>query len=300
MKIKKILGRVIAGTFLSVIAVTLAGGYTLVENAAAANVEIRENVNTPLKDGHILVGVKGIDYTSKLADVLKTINDERYKACQEGVINPATGKALTPNDYYPLKIGILCTNSAKIRAAEASIYLDHVRPNGEICNTVIRALHGSDFGLGWTGENLAWYSEKNTTISGWIKEKSDYVNKVSGAVVGHYEALLSTNYSYIGISSFNPDDDTQAYDWTCTEATFAGVDTEVSTLEDARNNDVIAKVEIPLSKTFNQSIIGNSIINVDDEITYECVVSYDNMQSGNKRNKVCFKQGFSRSCCYDR
>lgn len=286
MKLKRIMKKVIASTLVSVMAVTLAGEYTPVEKVAAASIEIRENVNTPLKDGHILVGVKGVDYTSKVADVLKTINDERYKACQEGVINPATGKALTPSDYYPLKIGTLCTSSAKIRAAEASIYLDHTRPNGEICHTVIRALHGSDFGLGWTGENLAWYSEKNTTISGWIKEKSDYVNKVSGAVVGHYEALISTNYSYVGISSFNPDNDTQAYDWTCTEATFAGVDTEVSSPENARSNDVIAKVEIPLSKTFNQSIIGDSMVNVGDEKTYECVVSYDNKQSGNRRNKV--------------
>ena len=286
MRLKRIMKRVIASALVSVMAVTAAGEYTPVEKVSASSVEIRENVNTPLKSGHVLVGVKGVDYTSNVAEVLKIINDERYRACQEGVINPATQQPLKPSDYYPLKIGSLCTKSAKIRAAEASLYLGHDRPNGEECHTVIRALHGSDYGLGWTGENLAWYPNKTTTISGWINEKSDYVNKVAGAVVGHYESLISTNFNYIGISSFNPDSDTQAWDWTCTEATFAGNDTEISPESEKNGAPVFAKVEVPLSNTFNQHISGVDTVEIGDVNSYEVLLSYDNKQSGNRASKV--------------
>lgn len=289
MKLKNLLKRVVVYTLISAMTITAAGEYipvSIVKTVEAATTEIRENVNTPLKSGHVLVGVQGKDYTSSVTDVLNKINQVRYDACKEGVINPATDKPLTLNDYKPLKIGKLCTNSAKIRAAEASLYLDHTRPNGESCHTVIYALYGREYGLGWTGENLAWYPDEKTSIDGWINEKDNYVNKVPNAMVGHYEALISTNYNYIGISSFNPDNDTQKWDWTCTEATFAGNDTEV-TPESAKNGAaVLAKIEVPLSKTFNQCISGNAMAYIGDKNKYEVLVSYDNKQSGNMTSKV--------------
>ena len=289
MKLKNLFKRVVVSTLISAMTITAAGEYipvSIVKTVEAASTEIRENVNTPLKSGHVLIGVQGKDYTSNVSEVLNKINQVRYDACKEGVINPATGNPLTLNDYKPFKIGKLCTNSAKIRAAEASLYLDHTRPNGESCHTVIYALYGREYGLGWTGENLAWYPNYTTSIEGWINEKDDYVNKVPGAMVGHYEALISTNFNYIGISSFNPDNDTQKWDWTCTEATFAGNDTEVTPENEKNGLPVLAKVEVPLSKTFNQCISGNAMAYIGDKNKYEVLVSYDNKQSGNMTSKV--------------
>lgn len=289
MKLKNLFKKVIVSTLIGAMTIQATGEYvpvSYVETVEAASVEIRENVNSKLKSGNVLIGVQGKDYTSNVSDVLKTINQVRYDACKEGVINPATGKPLTLNDYKPLKIGKLCTKAAKIRAVEASLYLDHVRPNGEEPFAVIYGLNGSEYGLGWVGENLAWYPDEKTSIEGWIDEKDDYVNNVANAMIGHYEALISTNYNYIGISSFNPDYDTQKWNWTCTEATFAGNDTEV-TPETAKNGaPVLAKVEVSLSKTFNQCISGNAMAYIGDKNKYEVLVSYDNKQGGNMASKI--------------
>ena len=253
--------------------------------------EIRETVTNTADTGNILIGVEGYDYTDAMSDVLAKLNEVRLEACNEGVINPSTGQALKLSDYVPLKMGVNCTKNAKIRAAEASIYLSHARPTsgGNIGScfdaaNIIFANAGVNYQ--YIAENLGWTYETGTYVSGWIDEKDDYVNGNTGAVTGHYESIIDPSFKYVGFSTYNPVNDIVNYDWACTEATFAQNDTQLSTLEGTQNKKYIAKMEVPLSHVIGSQISCNSILQAGNTTKLLVKVDVDNKMSGSMHNRV--------------
>lgn len=129
---------------------------------------------------------------------MNRINEIRLEACKEGVENPSTGSPLTEDDYVPIKWSSSLEYIARVRAAEASIYISHTRPNGSTCWTV-KASDGEQSG----GEVLAWnYSSSMITgINQWYGEKSDWVNN-TGGVTGHYTQMIDPEHLYVGIGCF--------------------------------------------------------------------------------------------------
>lgn len=150
-----------------------------------------------LADGNILMGVSG-EYVTETADaILNRLNAIRQEACREGVKNPVSGEPLTEADYKPLKWSSDLEAVAMLRAAEASVRLEHTRPNGTAWHTV----RTTNKEQSWA-ENLAWnHSGLMQGIEQWYGEKADWVNGTD-RVTGHYESIISTRYQYVAVSAF--------------------------------------------------------------------------------------------------
>ena len=158
---------------------------------------------TTARDGCVLVGVKG-SYITDVQAVLARVNEIRKEACEEGVPDPRNEKRkLTPSDYVPIRWSSDLEYIARIRAAEASLVIDHTRPNGTSCFTL-----KSPNGIQSYGEVLAWnYTQKFLPgIEQWYEEKADWVNQNSSAVTGHYTQMIDPDNIYAGYATFiNPD-----------------------------------------------------------------------------------------------
>ena len=154
---------------------------------------------TTARDGCVLVGVKG-SYITDVQAVLARVNAIRKEACEEGVPNPRNAKRkLTPSDYVPIRWSSDLEYIARIRAAEASLVIDHTRPNGTSCFTL-----KSPNGIQSYGEVLAWnYTQKFLPgIEQWYEEKADWVNQNSSAVTGHYTQMIDPDNIYAGYATF--------------------------------------------------------------------------------------------------
>lgn len=157
---------------------------------------VRDTDVTVAAPGNTLISVEGTFSSKTKTEILNRINKIRKEACDEGVTNPSTGKALTTADYIPIKWSADLEWIAQTRAAEATVSEGHTRPNGEICFTAIH--NGVD---SWA-ENLAWnYSGMMDGIEQWYEEKADWVNN-TGGVTGHYTSMINPEYAYIGLGCF--------------------------------------------------------------------------------------------------
>lgn len=174
----------------------------------------RKSCDSKPKSGNAFFMVKGTFLDESKESLLKRVNEIRKEACNEGVINPTTGKKLTKKDYVPIKWSADLEKVAQQRAAEAAIDQGHTRPNGESCFTV-----KYDGVQSW-GEILAWnYSGMIEGINQWYEEKYDWVHK-TGGVTGHYTQMIDPEHTYIGLGGFNPGDD-----WLCVAGEFMSDDT---------------------------------------------------------------------------
>ena len=158
---------------------------------------------TTARDGCVLVGVKG-SYITDVQAVLARVNEIRKEACEEGVPDPRNEKRkLTPSDYVPIRWSSDLEYIARIRAAEASLVINHTRPNGTSCFTL-----KSPNGIQLYGEVLAWnYTQKFLPgIEQWYEEKADWINQNSSVVTGHYTQMIDPDNIYAGYATFiNPD-----------------------------------------------------------------------------------------------
>lgn len=148
--------------------------------------------------GCTLLGIEG-KYIVQIPQALQRINEIRREACQEGVKNPSTGEPLTLDDYKPIKWSSDLEYIARIRAAEASLTMDHVRTNGNSCF----AIQSPRSVQSW-GEVIAW-NWGETMVSGinqWYGEKGDWVNQNANAVTGHYTQMIDPKNLYIGMGTF--------------------------------------------------------------------------------------------------
>lgn len=155
-------------------------------------------IDDSIKSGNISVNLKGAYHTETADTILKRLNEIRKEACDNGYIDPNTGKALKSSDYKELKWSADMEAIARVRAAEAAVYMSHTRPNGDTCWTVTTKEGVQSF-----AEDLAWnYDGLMKGIEQWYAEKDDYVNKNKNAVTGHYESIISTRYNQVGVGCF--------------------------------------------------------------------------------------------------
>ena len=158
---------------------------------------MKTDVSKP-KEGNALIGIKG-SYLGGAQKALDRINEIRKEACRQGVINPATGEKLKSSDYVPIKWSSSLEYIARIRAAEASLTMDHVRTNGDGCFMI-----SAPDGITSWGEVLAWNFEKDMVhgVNQWYGEKADWVKQNPYAVTGHYTAMINPKNTYVGLAAF--------------------------------------------------------------------------------------------------
>ena len=136
-------------------------------------------------------------YYVNIQEALDRINEIRYEACSEGIENPSKpGKALTLSDYHPLVWSADLEQTARQRAAEAYVTLDHTRPNGLSCFTIDGSVKSGS-------EVLAWNYSKSMVpgLNQFYEEKSNWVNK-TGGVTGHYTSMINPNFYSVGLGLF--------------------------------------------------------------------------------------------------
>ena len=127
------------------------------------------------------------------------LNEIRREACREGINNPVNGEPLTEADYVPAVWSEELEQVAALRAVEASVLKDHIRPDGSECFTV---LPDSDI---FSMETLAWgYGSTAEALEGWYSEKEAYTGE-TGEPAGHYIALITPDNQYVGIADLRTD-----------------------------------------------------------------------------------------------
>ena len=194
-------------TLATVLVLSLLGAGTLTSQSAAANdrlvstqaingqsYNILNSEVTSASSGTTLVGIEGIFLTPDKQAILNRINTIRKEAADEGLVT----------SYVPIKWSTALEKTAFVRAAEASITINHTRLSSK---DIWSAWPTGNFSL---AENLAWnYDGFMTAINQWYEEKADYVKSRSGASVsgqtGHYKSLIDPKLTYMGLAAFeNP------------------------------------------------------------------------------------------------
>lgn len=157
----------------------------------------RDTDITSSSDGSVLVALDG-KFSSEGKDaMLQRINEIRLEACEQGVLNPNTGEALTVDDYVPIKWSSDLEWIAQTRAAEATVCQSHTRPNGTLCFSLAHN------GVGSYAEDLAWnWSGMAQGVEQWYDEKQYWVDQDTSQVTGHYTSLINPKYTYIGLGTF--------------------------------------------------------------------------------------------------
>ena len=203
--------------------------------------------------GNVFVGVKGSYENVSTATILKKINAIRQEAYKEGIVG----------QYIPIKWSADLEWMAQVRAAEASVYRSHTRPNGTSCFTISRG------GVSSYGETLAWnWSGLMMGIDQWYEEKDDLVNN-TGGVTGHYEALIDPYNAYIGVGSFDKGDGS----WIAVAAEFCGDDIALDEGRSGMKGACIQKVEVPGSSVGALKISGASTLAAGKTASYSLTMS---------------------------
>ncbi|MDD6066958.1 MAG: CAP domain-containing protein, partial [Firmicutes bacterium] len=171
-------------------------------NASPSNVRIIYPDYKTAGEGEILLGVRG-KYIADAERALERINELRFEACQEGVPHPETRRPLTPSDYVPIKWSSDLEYIARIRAAEASLTMSHIRTDGDSCMNLY-----SPNGISSCGEVIAWNQTDGMLrgIEQWYEEKSAWVNNVPNFETGHYVQLIDPANRYVGLGCFYSSD----------------------------------------------------------------------------------------------
>ena len=156
---------------------------------------------TTVKTGRMFLGIKG-SYITDMQNALNRINVIRKEACEEGIKDPRNeSRNLTSSDYVPIKWSSDLEYIARIRAAEASVYRQHIRLNGYDAFAIY-----SPNGVRSWGEVLAWNTSRRFLqgIEQWYREKKDWVGN-TGKVTGHYTQMIDPDNIYVGLATFiNP------------------------------------------------------------------------------------------------
>ena len=194
-------------TLATVLVLSLLGAGTLTSQSVAANdrlvstqaingqsYNILNSEVTSTSSGTTLVGIEGTFLTPDKQAILDRINAIRKEAADEGLVT----------SYVPIKWSTALEKTAFVRAAEASITIDHTRLSSK---DIWSAWPTGNFSL---SENLAWnYNGFMKAIQQWYDEKADYVKSRSGVSVtgqtGHYKSLIDPKLTYMGLAAFeNP------------------------------------------------------------------------------------------------
>ena len=166
-------------------------------NWGSSNSILQTDVTTAKKDRTFL-GIRG-SYITDMQNALDRINAIRKEACNEGIKDPRDeSRNLTSSDYVPIKWSSDLEYIARIRAAEASVYRQHIRLNGYDCSAI-----SSPNGIVSYGEVLAWNNTKKFLqgIEQWYREKAAWVGNTNG-VTGHYTQMIDPDNIYVGLATF--------------------------------------------------------------------------------------------------
>ena len=153
---------------------------------------------TSAKIDCIFLGVRG-SYITDMQNALNRINEIRKEACDEGIKDPRDeSRNLTSSDYVPIKWSSDLEYIARIRAAEASVYRQHIRLNGDYWFCI-----KSPNGIQSYGEVLAWNNTKNFLqgLEQCYSEKSNWLGSTSGET-GHYTQMINPDNIYVGLAAF--------------------------------------------------------------------------------------------------
>lgn len=136
------------------------------------------------------VKVKGTRYADEARKLVSRVNEIRKEAYSKGYVSK----------YVPVKWSYDMEEIATLRAAEASVYWDHTRPNGSGCFTA-KATSGAQS----YGENLAWNFSVSGGLEAWYEEIAYYAKDPQDTRAGHYRNLIDENRVYFGMSGFSCD-----------------------------------------------------------------------------------------------
>lgn len=191
--------------FASALALTLAGAVltndvlandrlVATQSADGRNENVLSSEVLNPASGNVLVGLKGEFLTPNQQAILDAINAIRKEAADEGLVDK----------YVPIKWSTDLEKAAFVRAAEASVTMDHTRLSGKEIWSAFPS------GNSVLGENLGWNHDGFLkALEQWRAEKADYLKKKSGGSAkggsGHYETLISPKFTHMGIAAFkNP------------------------------------------------------------------------------------------------
>ena len=168
---------------------------------AASN--IREGDVKTASEGNTMVYLKGDFIVVSKDAILDEFNEIRLEACYEGdVPDPRDPtRMLTPEDYVELKWSSELEWIAQTRAAEASMTMQHDRPNGT------RTFTCNHNGFKAKAEILAWNNTSSTMrgIEQWYeKEKDGWLAQDPTIETGHYKQMINPANTYLGLATFRP------------------------------------------------------------------------------------------------
>ena len=153
----------------------------------------------------LALSVPGSFDTTQAEALLGRINEIRAEAAVEGLVDYESGAAVTG---APLTWSTGLEQMAQTRAVEASYSFSHTRPDGS--GTVLDTNGPLVAGANPTvlAENLAQASDTASALELWYAEKDAYERYLGGDAsvsegdFGHYAALISDDYTYVGLGSF--------------------------------------------------------------------------------------------------
>ena len=153
----------------------------------------------------LALSVPGSFDTTQAEALLGRINEIRAEAAAEGLVDYESGAAVTG---APLTWSTGLEQMAQTRAVEASYSFSHTRPdgNGTVLDTNGPLVTGANPTV--LAENLAQASDTASALELWYAEKDAYERYLNGDTsvsegdFGHYAALISNNYSCVGLGSF--------------------------------------------------------------------------------------------------
>jgi uncharacterized protein YjdB len=159
---------------------------------------IRNTDTTAPASGNIYVSVTGSFTTGAKQAIIDRINAIRKEACNQGVIDPDTGKKLTASDYKPVAWSAVLEDYARIRSSEITVNWDHTRPSNKspFTNNTTKKLNGYH-----SGENIAMGYTVLQSIEAYYSEKADWVKK-TGRMTGHYENIIRPRNTLVGMAGF--------------------------------------------------------------------------------------------------
>ena len=223
-------------SFLCVISMLFGVIFSCPLTSQAAVKVLPTDVSVP-SSGCSLVGIQG-SYVVDAKAAIKKINKIRKEACDQGIRDPRNeSRKLKSSDYVPIKWSSDLEYTSRIRAAEANVITDHMRPNDKDC----WSLEAPNKDVFICGEVLAWNGSNSMLygIEQWYEEKTDWVKK-TGGVTGHYTQMIDPDNTYVGLGTFCSSDG--AY-YNCTAGRFC-MDENLDTTAGEPISNCIQTIEI--------------------------------------------------------
>ena len=185
MKKRKILSIILSGLLVASSFIMTSNNMDKVHAEGTASTVLSTDTDEP-RSGNILIEVTGTLRKQDIQAAVDRINEIRREACDNGYPYPNDGNGtqlttkLTSSDYVPIEYSLGMEKWALVRAAEASLYWGHTRPNSITTRAGnMMPINGTQIWL----ENLAagtGTTDLVTAINQWYGEKNLYVNGKSG------------------------------------------------------------------------------------------------------------------------